>query len=85
MLPNLCDLRLHFLTFYVFLYKYLLFYLLSCRMEDELVPRPGEWPVDPQIDVKISKDRIWIDGCFDFAHHGLPAHRLQDWSLPKAY
>ena len=54
-------------------------------MEDELVPKPGEWPVDPQIDVKISKDKIWIDGCFDFAHHGLRAHRLQDWSIQKAY
>ena len=34
------------------------------------VPRPGSWPVDPQDDVPLSHDRIWIDGCFDFAHHG---------------
>lgn len=36
----------------------------------EIIPKPGEWPVDPQDDVAISKDRIWIDGCFDFSHHG---------------
>ena len=34
------------------------------------VPEPGQWPVDPQEDQDIQKDRIWIDGCFDFAHHG---------------
>jgi ethanolamine-phosphate cytidylyltransferase len=34
------------------------------------VPSPGSWPVDPQEDVPVSDDRIWIDGCFDFAHHG---------------
>ena len=34
------------------------------------VPTPGNWPVDPQEDVPVSKDRIWVDGCFDFAHHG---------------
>lgn len=34
------------------------------------IPRPGQWPVDPQVDVEVSKDRIWIDGCFDFSHHG---------------
>lgn len=37
-------------------------------------PAPGHWPVDPQEDVSISKDRIWVDGCFDFAHHGKQAH-----------
>lgn len=26
--------------------------------------------MDPQEDIPISKDRIWIDGCFDFSHHG---------------
>lgn len=35
------------------------------------VPAPGQWPADPQDDVPISKDRIWIDGCFDFSHHGI--------------
>lgn len=44
-------------------------------MEHEAVPKPGEWPVDPQTDVKISEDRIWVDGCFDFAHHGLHTRR----------
>lgn len=37
---------------------------------EEEVPLPGKWPVDPQEDVPISKDRIWVDGCFDFSHHG---------------
>src|SRR5207244_4321008 len=37
---------------------------------DDYVPAPGHWPVDPQEDVPISDSRIWIDGCFDFAHHG---------------
>ena len=35
------------------------------------IPSPGEWPVDPQEDVPMSEDRIWIDGCFDFSHHGI--------------
>ena len=34
------------------------------------LPQQGEWPVDPQEDVAISKDRVWVDGCFDFSHHG---------------
>lgn len=34
------------------------------------VPKPGEWPVGPQEDQEPRKDRIWVDGCFDFAHHG---------------
>lgn len=37
---------------------------------DEQIPLPGQWPVDPQEDVPISEDRIWVDGCFDFSHHG---------------
>ena len=37
----------------------------------EGVPRQGDWPVDPQKDVPVSKDRIWVDGCFDFSHHGM--------------
>ena len=37
---------------------------------DATVPASGHWPVDPQEDVAVSKDRIWIDGCFDFTHHG---------------
>jgi ethanolamine-phosphate cytidylyltransferase len=36
----------------------------------EEIPKVGEWPVPPQEDQPISKDRIWIDGCFDFSHHG---------------
>jgi len=37
---------------------------------NDWVPQPGQWPVDPQEDQPISKDRIWLDGCFDFSHHG---------------
>ena len=29
---------------------------------DEIVPKPGHWPVDPQEDVPIAKSRIWVDG-----------------------
>lgn len=46
-------------------------------MENAATPKPGEWPVDPQNDVKISDHRIWVDGCFDFAHHGLHPRRIQ--------
>jgi ethanolamine-phosphate cytidylyltransferase len=38
---------------------------------------PNHWPVDPQEDVPISESRIWIDGCFDFAHHGHAGASLQ--------
>ncbi|KAI9814956.1 MAG: hypothetical protein M1832_005595 [Thelocarpon impressellum] len=41
------------------------------------VPPPGQWPVDPQEDVPVSKDRVWIDGCFDFSHHGHAGAMLQ--------
>lgn len=40
-------------------------------MDDEEIPQPGQWPVDPQQDEpQVLKERIWVDGCFDFAHHG---------------
>lgn len=35
------------------------------------VPQAGQWPVNPQEDVPVSGTRIWIDGCFDFSHHGM--------------
>ena len=35
-----------------------------------VIPEAGQWPVDPQEDVPIREDRLWIDGCFDFFHHG---------------
>lgn len=35
------------------------------------VPAPGQWPVGPQTDLEISRARLWIDGCFDFSHHGM--------------
>lgn len=34
------------------------------------VPGAGEWPVEPQEEERVKEDRIWIDGCFDFFHHG---------------
>ncbi|MCJ1470284.1 hypothetical protein MMC07_008929 [Pseudocyphellaria aurata] len=48
------------------------------------VPSPGRWPVDPQSDVDVSKDRIWIDGCFDFSHHGHAGAMLQARRLGKS-
>ncbi|KAK3171001.1 hypothetical protein OEA41_003085 [Lepraria neglecta] len=47
------------------------------------VPTQGNWPVDPQEDVPVSKDRIWVDGCFDFAHHGHAGAILQARRLGK--
>ena len=38
--------------------------------DDIAAPKPGQWPVDPQEDTSISEERLWVDGCFDFAHHG---------------
>lgn len=38
--------------------------------QTEQIPKPGEWPVDPQEDVPVRDDRVWVDGCFDFTHHG---------------
>ena len=46
-----------------------------------LVPEPGNWPVDPQDDQPIREDRLWIDGCFDFFHHGHTGVMLQSRRL----
>ncbi|KAF2722439.1 hypothetical protein K431DRAFT_266401 [Polychaeton citri CBS 116435] len=36
-----------------------------------IIPDPGHWPVDPQEDAAtLDDDSLWIDGCFDFFHHG---------------
>ncbi|KAF2399203.1 phosphoethanolamine [Trichodelitschia bisporula] len=51
--------------------------MASLAKPDDWVPQPGEWPVDPQEDVPISDERIWVDGCFDFAHHGHAGAMLQ--------
>ncbi|KAI9678097.1 MAG: hypothetical protein M1817_006041 [Caeruleum heppii] len=51
-------------------------------MTDE-VPTPGQWPVDPQDDQPVSEDRIWVDGCFDFSHHGHAGAMLQARRLGK--
>jgi hypothetical protein len=53
--------------------KRIMLRIITNTSKDELgnsIPKPGEWPVDPQQDVPVSDDRIWIDGCFDFSHHG---------------
>ncbi|CAK1362987.1 unnamed protein product [Cercospora beticola] len=42
-----------------------------------VVPDTGEWPAPPQEDVPIKEDRLWIDGCFDFFHHGHAGVMLQ--------
>ena len=51
--------------------------LLPQSMED--VPAPGQWPTDPQEDQDIRKARLWVDGCFDFAHHGNSHDHLAAW------
>ena len=35
-------------------------------------PETGRWPVESGLGPSppILKSRIWIDGCFDFSHHG---------------
>lgn len=48
----------------------LVLYRMSASAEPA-IPSPGNWPVDPQDDIPILKDRIWVDGCFDFTHHGV--------------
>lgn len=35
------------------------------------IPASGSWPVDPQEPIAIREDRLWVDGCFDFFHHGM--------------
>lgn len=40
-------------------------------LQGEWIPSSGQWPVGPQEDVAIDKSRIWVDGCFDFSHHGM--------------
>ncbi|KAK5116661.1 hypothetical protein LTR62_007335 [Meristemomyces frigidus] len=46
-----------------------------------IIPEEGQWPVDPQKDVDIAEDRLWIDGCFDFFHHGHAGVMLQSRRL----
>ncbi|KAI9686537.1 MAG: hypothetical protein M1822_003548 [Bathelium mastoideum] len=47
------------------------------KSEAASVPSPGKWPVDPQENVPLSDERIWVDGCFDFQHHGHAGAMLQ--------
>lgn len=49
----------------------------SAMASEDDVPAPGHWPVDPQEDVPVDSSRIWIDGCFDFSHHGHAGAMLQ--------
>ena len=46
-----------------------------------IVPSPGQWPVPPQEDQTTRDDRLWIDGCFDFFHHGHTGVMLQSRRL----
>ncbi|PWY63718.1 hypothetical protein BO70DRAFT_325738 [Aspergillus heteromorphus CBS 117.55] len=46
-------------------------------VSEDAIPSPGEWPVDPQDDLPITEHRIWVDGCFDFSHHGHAGAMLQ--------
>ncbi|KAJ5966129.1 Cytidylyltransferase [Penicillium waksmanii] len=56
---------------------------MSSTSPEEQVPLPGQWPVDPQEDQAISEDKIWVDGCFDFTHHGHAGAMLQARRLGK--
>lgn len=47
----------------------------------ETIPTRGEWPVDPQDEIPISERRIWVDGCFDFSHHGRTSARINRCKL----
>ena len=46
-----------------------------------IVPSAGNWPVPPQEDQPLREDRLWIDGCFDFFHHGHTGVMLQSRRL----
>ncbi|KAF2690937.1 hypothetical protein K458DRAFT_382514 [Lentithecium fluviatile CBS 122367] len=46
-------------------------------LQGEWIPAEGDWPVGPQEDVEVDKSCIWIDGCFDFSHHGHAGAMLQ--------
>nr|POF16556.1 ethanolamine-phosphate cytidylyltransferase [Quercus suber] len=46
-----------------------------------VIPETGAWPVAPQEAVAILEDRLWIDGCFDFFHHGHAGVMLQSRRL----
>lgn len=54
-------------------------------MEVEYGPATGRWPVDSGLGSNplISKDRVWVDGCFDFSHHGHAGAMLQARRLGK--
>jgi ethanolamine-phosphate cytidylyltransferase len=47
-------------------------------LSDNVLPGLG-----PQDAMPISKDRIWVDGCFDFSHHGHAGALLQARKLGK--
>ncbi|KAK5138253.1 hypothetical protein LTR08_003314 [Meristemomyces frigidus] len=46
-----------------------------------VIPAPGEWPIAPQHDVSPREDHLWVDGCFDFFHHGHAGLLLQSRRL----
>ena len=49
-----------------------------------IIPEPGGWPIDPQQNIPIDAGRLWIDGCFDFFHHGHAGVMLQARRLGTA-
>ncbi|KAE8145594.1 hypothetical protein BDV25DRAFT_66872 [Aspergillus avenaceus] len=49
---------------------------MSASPEDT-APLSGQWPIDPQDPVPIIESRVWVDGCFDFSHHGHAGAMLQ--------
>ncbi|KAH9810082.1 ethanolamine-phosphate cytidylyltransferase-like [Teratosphaeria destructans] len=58
----------------------------TARIDPEVgcaIPEPGAWPIDPQEDQEIDEARLWIDGCFDFFHHGHTGVMLQSRRLGK--
>lgn len=49
-----------------------------------VIPSQGNWPIAPQEDITIADGRLWIDGCFDFFHHGHAGVMLQARRLGEA-
>ncbi|KAI9888217.1 MAG: hypothetical protein M1814_000961 [Vezdaea aestivalis] len=52
-------------------------------MSDAEVPLPGHWPLDHQEAIPVDEARVWVDGCFDFSHHGHAGAMLQARRLGK--
>lgn len=48
------------------------------------IPQSGVWPVDSQTAVPVEEGHLWMDGCFDFFHHGHAGAMLQARRLGEA-